>query len=48
MLKNIINSLWEKIPTKSVKQSESIIYQRKTFDTVDIKSIITENPKNLV
>ena len=26
---------------KSVKQSEIITYQPKTFDTVDIKSVIT-------
>ena len=31
---------------KSVKQSEIITDQRKTFDTVDIKSIITEHPKS--
>ena len=31
--------------TKSVKQSEIITYQPKTFDTVDIKSVITEHPK---
>ena len=31
---------------KSVKQSDIITYQRKTFDTVDIKSIITEHPKS--
>ena len=30
---------------KSVKQSEIITYQPKTFDTVDIKSDITEHPK---
>ena len=29
---------------KSVKQSEIIIYQPKTVDTVDIKSGITEHP----
>ena len=32
---------------KQVKQSEIIIYQPKTVDIVDIKSIITEHPKNL-
>ena len=35
-------------PTKSVKQSEAITYQPKTFknpNIVDIKSIITEYPK---
>ena len=35
-------------PTKSVKQSEAIAYQPKTFknpNIVDIKSIITEYPK---
>ena len=31
---------------KRVKQSEIINYQPKTFDTVDIQSVITENPKN--
>ena len=30
---------------KSVKQSEIITYQPKTFDTVDIKSLVTEHPK---
>ena len=30
---------------KLVKQSEIIIYQAKTFDTVYIKSVITEHPK---
>ena len=30
---------------KSVKQSEIITYQPKTFDTDDIKSVITEHPK---
>ena len=30
---------------KSVKQSKIITYQSKTFDTVDIKSILTEHPK---
>ena len=29
---------------KSVKQSEIISYQTKTFDIVDIKSVITEHP----
>ena len=28
-----------------MKQSEIIAYQPKTFDTFDIKSIITEHPK---
>ena len=28
-----------------VKQSEIITYQRKTFDIVDITSVITEHPK---
>ena len=32
---------------KLVKQSEIITYQQKTFDTVDIKSDITEHPKTL-
>ena len=31
--------------TKSVKQSEIITYQLKTFDLVDIKSVITEHPE---
>ena len=30
---------------KSVKQSEIITYQPKTFDIVNIKSVITEHPK---
>ena len=30
---------------KSVKQSEIITYEPKTFDTVDIKSVIREHPK---
>ena len=30
---------------KSVKQSEIITYYPKTFDTVDIKSVITEHPE---
>ena len=30
---------------KSVKESEIITYQPNTFDTVDIKSVITEHPK---
>ena len=30
---------------KSVKQSKIITYEPKTFDTVDIKSDITEHPK---
>ena len=30
---------------KSVKQSEIISYQTKTFDIVDIKSVITEHPQ---
>ena len=30
---------------KSVKQSVIITYQPKIFDTVDIKSVITEHPK---
>ena len=29
---------------KSVKQSEIITYQPKTFDTVNIKSVITQHP----
>ena len=33
------------IKKKWVKQSEIITYQPKTFDIVDIKSIITEHPK---
>ena len=32
---------------KSVKQSEDITYQSKTFDTVNIKLDITEHPKTL-
>ena len=31
---------------KSIKQSEIITYQPKTFDTVDIKSDIKEHPKS--
>ena len=30
---------------KSVKQSEIITYQPEAFDTLDIKSVITEHPK---
>ena len=33
---------------KSVKQSEIVTYQPKTFDTVDIKSFITESSKNFI
>ena len=47
MLKNTINHLWEK-NTKSVKQSEIITYQPKTFENpniVDVKSIATEHAK---
>ena len=43
--KLIIHSFIRKKNTKSVKQSEIITYQPKTFDTVDIKSVITEHPK---
>ena len=32
---------------KSVKQSEIITYQLKTFEIVDIKPIVTEHPKTL-
>ena len=32
---------------KSVKQAEIITYQPKTFDIVDIKSVIIEHPKSL-
>ena len=45
MLKNIMNDFKEKKPRKSVKQSEIITYQPKTFETVDIKPDITEHPK---
>ena len=38
-------SLIKKKNRKSVKQSEIITYQPKTFDTVEIKSIIAEHPK---
>ena len=45
----LANKLIEKIPdSKSVKQSKTITYQPETFEnsnTVDMKSIITENPK---
>ena len=38
-------SFLRKKSRKSVKQSEIITYRPKTFDTVDIKSDITEHPK---
>ena len=41
----------KKESTKSGKQSEVIIYERKTFknpNIVDIKSIIIEHPKNFI
>ena len=38
-------SLLKKKNKKLVKQSEIITYKRKNFDTVDIKSDITEHPK---
>ena len=38
-------SLLGKKSRKSVKQSKIITHQPKTFDTVDIKSDITEHPK---
>ena len=40
-------SFLRKKKRKSVKQSEIIAYRPKTFDTVDIKSDITENSKTL-
>ena len=38
-------SFLRKKKRKSVKQAEIITYQPKTFDTVDIKSVITEHRK---
>ena len=38
-------SYLRKKPRKLVKQSETITYQPNIFDTVDIKSVITEHPK---
>ena len=38
-------SVLRKKSKESVKQSEIITYQPKAFDTVDIKSVITEHPK---
>ena len=49
MLKNTINHFLKKKNRKSVKQSEIITYQPKIFvnpNSVDIKSVITEHPKN--
>ena len=49
MLKNTINHFLKKKNRKSVKQSEIITYQPKSFvnpNSVDIKSVITEHPKN--
>ena len=46
MLKN--TTIYKKEKQKSIKQSEIIIYHSKMFEnlnTVDIKSIITENRK---
>ena len=50
MLKNIINHLLfiRKKNSKSVKQSEIITYEPKSFESpniVDIKSVIAEHPK---
>ena len=33
---------------KSVKESETIIYQPKTFDTLDIKLVMSEHPKTYI
>ena len=38
-------SFLKKKNRKSVKQSEIVTYKPKIFDTVDIKSDITEHPK---
>ena len=38
-------SVLRKKSKESVKQSEISTYQPKAFDTVDIKSVITEHPK---
>ena len=38
-------SFWRKKKRESVKPSEIITYKPKIFDTVDIKSDITEHPK---
>ena len=35
---------YESFLRKSVKQSEIINYQPRTFDTVDTKSVITKHP----
>ena len=45
MLNNTINHFKEKKSRKSVKQEEITTYQPKMFDTVIIKSVITEHPK---
>ena len=48
MLSNTINHLQKRKNTKSVKQSEIITYQPKTFESpniVHIKLVITEHPK---
>ena len=48
MLKNTINHFLKKKNRKSVKQSEIITYQPKSFvnpNSVVIKSVITEHPK---
>ena len=37
--------LGKKKNRKSVKESETIIYQPKTFDTLDIKLVMSEHPK---
>ena len=43
--KRLYDSFLRMKNTKSVKQSEIITYQLKKFDTVDIKSDITEHAK---
>ena len=46
--KEYYQSFIRKKNTKSVKQSKIITYQPKTFENpnvVDVKSVITENPK---
>ena len=48
MLKNTINHLSEKNPTKSLKKTKVITHQPKTVEnpnSLDIKSVIIEHPK---
>ena len=43
--KEIYESFLRKTNKKSIKQLQIITYQPKTFDMVDIKLVITEDPK---